>query len=246
MNFYLGTHHPNWLSELGVPLFVARQRMAGRKTLPKARAPWALDSGGFSEIATNGRWTVSEDQYVDEVQRFSSEIGLLDWVAPQDWMCEPVMLARTGLSIAEHQRRTTESYLSLLKRGIPVIPVLQGWEVGDYLDHAHQYEAVGIELARCPTVGVGTVCRRQAMYEAEEIMRSLAALGLKLHGFGFKKAGLKRCADVMYSADSMAWSYSARRDDLLDGCVGHINCANCRRYAMLWRDELLAGLRGNS
>ena len=59
--FYLGTHHPSWLRKTDVPLFVSRRRLAGLKTLPRARGPWALDSGGFQELILHGEWTVSID-----------------------------------------------------------------------------------------------------------------------------------------------------------------------------------------
>jgi hypothetical protein len=40
----------------------------------------------------------------------------------------------------------------------------------------------------------------------------------------------------------MAWSIAARRRPPLPGCTRHKNCANCSRYALTWRRELLAGL----
>ena len=53
MIFMLGTHEPHWLESprfADVPLFLARQRLAGRKTLPRTVGSWSLDSGGFSEL----------------------------------------------------------------------------------------------------------------------------------------------------------------------------------------------------
>lgn len=113
MTFYLGTHHPAWLEQTAVPLFLSHRTLAGRRSLPRARGPWALDSGGFSELSMHGTWTVPAARYVDDVRRFVREIGGLRWAAIQDWMCEPVMLAKTGLSIAEHQARTVSSLLEL-------------------------------------------------------------------------------------------------------------------------------------
>src|SRR5262245_44967377 len=63
MTFYLGTHQPHWLATAGVPLFVSARRLAGRRRLPRAAAPWALDSGGFSEITTHGRYGTSAFVY---------------------------------------------------------------------------------------------------------------------------------------------------------------------------------------
>jgi hypothetical protein len=88
------------------------------------------------------------------------------------------------------------------------------------------------------------VCRRQATGEIGAIACELAAAGLRLHGFGVKQHGLARYADHLASADSLAWSYAARRRPALPGCTGHRNCANCPRYALAWRAQVLAGLDG--
>jgi hypothetical protein len=45
------------------------------------------------------------------------------------------------------------------------------------------------------------------------------------------------------SADSLAWSYAARRRPPLAGCR-HRTRANCPRYALAWRARLLARLDG--
>lgn len=242
--FYLGAHHPHWLGLTAVPLFVSHRRLDGRRTFPRALGPWALDSGGFTELSLHGRWTVPAKDYAAAVIRYRDEVGGLAWAAPQDWMCEPVMLARTGLKVAEHQRRTIESVMELRSLGAPVIPVLQGWGMGEYFDHLEQYDRAGIDLRREPIVGVGTVCRRQNTMTASVLMRQLAHEGLRLHGFGFKMTGLRSCADALASADSLAWSYHARREPVRFECrgMGHKNCANCLPFALEWRDDLLASL----
>jgi hypothetical protein len=40
------------------------------------------------------------------------------------------------------------------------------------------------------------------------------------------------------SADSLAWSYDARRAAPLPGRP-HKSCANCAEYAECWRDDLI-------
>jgi len=45
---------------------------------------------------------------------------------------------------------------------LPIIPVLQGWTVADYLRCADLYDHRGINLAAEPLVGLGSVCRRPA------------------------------------------------------------------------------------
>jgi hypothetical protein len=117
--------------------------------------------------------------------------------------------------------------------------VLQGWEPVDYFAHVAMYWTAGVDLWFVPVVGVGSVCRRQHTEEAEAFLRGLAALGLRLHGFGFKAQGLPHVADILQSSDSLAWSYAARRSPPLPGCKGHKNCANCERYALRWYADLV-------
>jgi hypothetical protein len=239
--FFLGTHHPHWLASAGVPLFVSRRRLARRKTLPVAVGPWALDSGAFTELSLHGRWTIGPAEYASEVCRYREDIGQFRWAAIQDYMCEPFILAQTGGTVPGHQGRTIQSYLDLtaLAPEVPWAPVLQGWRLEDYLDHADAYRAAGIDLHAVPVVGVGSICRRQATREVVEILAALSRLGLELHAFGLKTAGLRRCSAFLTSADSMAWSFEARRRRRpLDGCT-HRSCANCLRYALLWRKHVL-------
>lgn len=240
MNFYLGTHEPSWLAKAGVPLFISRRRLARNKGIPVAAGRWALDSGGFTELNQNGRWSIGPRDYAEEVRRYRDGIGQLDWAAIQDWMCEPFVLEKTGRSIVDHQALTVQSYMDLrqVAPDLPWCPVLQGWKVDDYLRHADDYRRAGVDLAALPIVGVGSVCRRQGTSEVVEIFASLKALGLNLHGFGLKILGLRRSAGLLASADSLAWSRRARFEEPLAGCR-HSSCANCIRYALGWRDMVV-------
>ena len=239
MIFYLGTHHTSqkWF-DLGVPLFISRRVLTKRKGFPQPQTQWALDSGGFTELTLHDEWRTSLKDYTADVLRFQREMGHLAWVSPQDWMCEPHMIEKTGLSVSIHQRRTVYNFLSLRQHlGSLVIPVLQGWELEDYRRCWELYETEGIHLEDESIVGLGSVCRRQNTREAEEIVRSLKPL--RLHYYGAKMTGLGMFADGLVSADSMAWSFRARYDDPLPGCTTHKNCANCEYYAMQWRDKLM-------
>jgi hypothetical protein len=251
-SFLLGTHQPGWLGKAGVPLFVSDPRLRVFKTLPRAVAPWALDSGGFSELQYHGRWTVTPQQYAARVRRYRDQIGALLWAAPQDWMCEPAVIhggrfgpltfVGTRLSVEEHQQRTVENFAQLrqIAPDLPFIPVIQGYVRAEYEHCADLYQRAGIDLTGEPLVGLGSVCRRQATGEAHQIVMALRARGIhNLHGFGIKTLGLQRYGHLLASADSLAWSFDARREQRpLPGCIGHKNCANCLRYALRWRDRL--------
>jgi hypothetical protein len=241
--FFLGTHQPAWLAQSDIPMFVSRARLARLKRLPRARAPWALDSGAFTQVAREGGWTFTPAQYVAEVRRYRDEIGSLQWAAPMDWVCEPEARARTGLTVREHQRRTIENFIELrsLDPSLPFVPAVQGWTLGDFIGHVEGYASAGIDLRALPLVVLGSVCRRQQTTRAALLIRWLAAEGLKIHALGFKRMGLPYVADVLVSADSLAWSLNARRSPPLPECK-HARCSNCIAYALEWRSGLLAKL----
>jgi hypothetical protein len=163
----------------------------------------------------------------------------MEYAAPQDWMCEPVILAKTGLTVAEHLRKTVDNYLHLrsIAPEVPWMPVLQGWCKADYLRCADMYRASGVDLSLLPRVGIGTICRRQATAEALDIIKAIHALGISGHGFGFKKNGLREGHKYLTSADSLAWSFGARRKPPMAGCT-HMNCANCDKWALRWRGQI--------
>jgi len=243
MIFYLGTHQPQWLSRTSIPLFVSYKRLVEYRTMPRALGPWALDSGAFSEIQAHGAWTIPAKTYAKEVARMSFGVGKMRWAAIQDWMCEPVMLAKTGKTVKQHQRLSVDSLSDLrsIAPSIPWAPVLQGWHPDDYSRHRDMYEAAGFDLKKEKIVGVGSVCRRNRSDEIWQIAHSMR--DLSLHGFGVKAAGAVVSKKYFTSTDSMAWSFTARRDAPLPGhSVRHKNCANCIDYALMWRDLLLEKL----
>jgi hypothetical protein len=243
VRFWLGTHNEAWLASAGVPLFVSHTRLKRRKRLPVACEAWALDSGGFTELDRHGGWQTTVEEYVEAVARYGEEVGRLAWAAPMDWMCEPHMLDRTGLSVREHQERTVGNFLELRGRG-PFVPVLQGWTLDDYLRCVGLYEEAGVDLRSEALVGLGTVCRRQDTREIAQVVGELASLGLSLHGFGMKSRGLARVGHLVASADSLAWSVAARYDWQHRGrkrCRGDHrgSCANCQAWALRWREGVL-------
>jgi hypothetical protein len=249
MKFYLGTHHAGWLwgGKISYPLFVSRRRLQGYKYFwPATCQSWALDSGGFSELSLFGGWTISSIRYIKEVIQWSNRIGRLDWAAPQDWMCEPFMIAKTGLTIQQHQEYTVQNFVMLdslwsdfSDERMPFIPVLQGWTIDDYQMCAKMYEWSGVDLKRYPTVGLGSICRRQSTPQIRDIVQSFQ--GIKLHGFGVKTEGIIRYGDYLTSADSMVWSRQGRDDRPLPG-HSHQNCANCAEYATTWRHQLFTDI----
>lgn len=175
---------------------------------------WILDSGAFTEIARHGGFRESVETYYEQIVRWASCGNLLIAVS-QDYMCEPFVLERTKLTVADHQRLTIQRYDALAHLAqadglpIPIMPVLQGYRTSDYLAHLAQYED---RLSPGAWVGVGSVCRRNGSpNEVADILRTIKLIrpDLRLHGFGIKQTALAHAEvrDLLYSADSMAWSY---------------------------------------
>ena len=214
--FFVGIHQPSDAKHLG-PVFVSVHRLTGQwgRRSRFTDRPWIMDSGAFTTIAKHGGYPEPVTAYAEIIRRWAAP-NLLAAVA-QDYMCEPHMLARTGLTIADHQRLTIERYVDLLNcntGGVRILPVLQGYEPEDYARHVLAY---GPWLSKDMWVGVGSVCKRNGKPGA--VLAVLEAIhdvrpDLRLHGFGLKTTSLKVQAvrDHLTSADSMAWSYSARRD----------------------------------
>lgn len=229
MRFYVGLHQPSNAAAFA-RCMVSVNRLRGRKSDFTVHE-WMMDSGAFTEISTHGTYRHGVEEYAAQIRRWR-KCGKMVAAVAQDWMCEPWIVERTGLSVREHQERTVERYvqLSRLVPDAPLLPVLQGFAPADYVQHIRDY---GKHLPHGAWVGVGSVCKRQGDPAAiEDVLMAIhrARPDLRLHGFGIKLtalgSGLVR--QLLYSADSMAWSYHARRQ----GRNGN-DPAEARRYADL-------------
>jgi hypothetical protein len=209
----VGLHQPSDARHFGAA-FVSVNRLAKRKSdFPVG--DWIMDSGAFTEIANHGRYRTDVSAYAAQIDRWADCGNLIAAVA-QDYMCEPWIVAKTGLPVPEHQRLTIDRYdaLMALRPRAYIMPVLQGYAPTDYASHVRQY---GDRLAHGAYVGVGSVCKRNsnpgsilAVLEAIKAVRP----DLRLHGFGLKSIALA-CAPItalLESADSMAWSFRARKE----------------------------------
>jgi hypothetical protein len=246
MRFHLGTDNPSWLwreQPTRHPLFVSTRRLNRYAAVKAATVDWALDSGGFTELNMYGTWKTTPEEYVHQIRRYA-QIGRMQWASQQDWMCETFVLATTGKTVAEHQRLTIDNLLQLrhLAADLPIIPVLQGWTIDDYLRHVDQFNVAGIDLTAEPIVGIGSVCRRADVGPIGDLIVRLADEGIKLHGFGIKQDGIRRYGFALASADSMAWSFTARRAPGVLCNTNHRSpkCTHCPDWAQRWADNVIA------
>lgn len=213
MIFYLGTHVLNHASHFDYS-FISVNRLP--KIFSNVFHPnnWIMDSGAFTEISTYGYYRSRVTEYAKKIEHWKN-CGNLEMAVTQDYMCEEAILRKTGMTVREHQCLTVQRYDELVKlTDVKILPVLQGYTPKEYLDCIEMY---GGRLEYGMRVGVGSVCKRNkevgsiiAVFEAIKDKRP----DLKLHGFGLKTTALTNAyvESLLYSADSMAWSFAARKD----------------------------------
>lgn len=214
MIFYIGLHIVAHAYEFEYcMLSINNPKLRDRKSDIKARN-WIMDSGAFRELELYGHYRYSVNDYAERIKRWAT-CGILEMAVSQDYMCEPYILGKTGLTIKDHQRLTIERYDGLCQlTQVPIMPVLQGYEIEDYRRHLTQY---GWRLRPNMRVGIGSVCKRNTdIKQIENIVWALAKErpDLRYHGFGLKKTALSSdiVRSLLYSADSMAWSMNARKN----------------------------------
>lgn len=211
MKFFIGLHHPSDAKHFE-ECFISVNRLRDRKSDFSVQ-DWIMDSGAFSEISSYGGYRFPVEEYVAQIERWRL-VGNMRATVTQDYMCEPFILEKTGKSVREHQKLTIKRYDAIAERtDCYIMPVLQGYAIPDYLDHLDMY---GDRLTPGTWVGVGSICKRNSsVAQIEDILDSIHAMsdGLLLHGFGIKTTALQSAAvtDHLYSADSMAWSFAARK-----------------------------------
>lgn len=221
---WLGAHEPWWAweGEVSGRLILSARRAKTRLStgskgrVRRATVPMFIDSGAYSELDKHDRWMWQAADFAEFVVGLCRALGTVEHAGIQDWMCEAHMLAKTGLTVEEHQRRTVLNFCLLrrLQRSVPWLPTLQGYTVADYFRCAQMYRDAGVRLEDHRLVGLGSVCRRSSTPEIEGVIRQVKeGLGVDLHGFGVKSEGALLACWGLSSMDSMAWSTRARYDE---------------------------------
>jgi hypothetical protein len=214
VRFFTGLHQPSDAKHFTTPVCISVNRLRPFRSFAVS-SDWIMDSGAFSELKLHGGYRHPAAEYAKEVLRWSQTGNLLAAVS-QDYMCESFMLARTGLTVDAHQRLSVERYDDLLQHetNCYILPVLQGYRPDEYVRHLDLY---GPRLSLGQWVGVGSVCKRNGKVQSVlDVLEAIHAArpDLRLHGFGLKTTALASplVRALLESADSMAWSYAARRE----------------------------------
>lgn len=242
--FFVGIHQPHQADRVE-RAFVSVNRITARRS-PFPANDWIMDSGAFTTILKHGGYPEPPEVYAGQVRRWASNGNLLAAVS-QDYMCEPHMLARTGMTVEQHQQLTVERYDAILAcdlGGVYLMPVLQGFAPEDYVRHVEIY---GDRLKPGMWAGVGSVCKRNGdpgQIEAVLLAIKRVRPDLRLHGFGLKitalASGLIR--RLLYSADSMSWSFAARKQGRDGNSIEEAKAFACKVELMPVQRTLLEGM----
>lgn len=159
---------------------------------------------------------------LDEMRRDYHEYLIAEgahplWLEWYPWEWEPHIAG-----VRDHQEQTVYRYgwlcQELRDRGCDtyIMPVLQGYRPGEYVECIELYEQAG-HLPHGSYVGVGSVCKRNAdPMSALAVLRAIKKRrpDLRLHGFGLKLTAVANpeIRRLLHSADSMAWSDAARKE----------------------------------
>ena len=191
MLFFTGLHQPGDAKHFARAC-ISIHRLETRRKPVECESVF-IDSGAFTKLAKHGCYPEPVEVYAAQLHRLHTQGVVQIAVAScQDYMCEPFMLAKTGLTVLDHQRLTIERYDALVTEldrlfdGVvpfEVLPVLQGFTIADYLRHIDMY---GDRLTPGMWVGVGSVCKRQGRPAViEDLLCSIKEVrpDLRLHGF---------------------------------------------------------------
>jgi len=173
-----------------------------------------IDSGGFSILVS--------DKYDDHpsVNTYRSYLRGQDpeYYTLQDYPCEPDLLDEHDRTVDDHIQMTVDKHVECLDRipesiGTPV-PVIQGWEIEDYLDCIDRFREQGI--LPHPYVSVGSVKRKYDPVASRDIVKAVRKeLGsdTNIHALGVKTQVFSQTDAALYidSADSNAYDRAASR-----------------------------------
>jgi hypothetical protein len=211
MLYFLGIVKPHIAEKLkdqNCMLSVNRLQERLRKFEP---GNWMLDCGSYHNLITYGEHQLSPEEYEEQVVKWSYCGNLMAAVC-QDYICDKEVLEKTRLTVGESQEKTIENYRRLKTKvnQTYILPVLQGQEPNDFVKHLEMYGY----LEPNAWIGVGSLPKRLG-FNIEKILLKIksARPDLRLHGFGLgiRELSYGSVKNLLYSADSAAWTINARK-----------------------------------
>lgn len=219
VRFFCTLHHIGKAQEM-TPCMVSMRQLRKRVSDLIVPGDWMIDSGAYSELTDFGDHLDEPGEYAANVRRWARCPGgrtqpIVAW--SQDYLVTDDALEAVELDVELAQKFSVMRYREILSHGVGEAylgPVLHGrcWE--DYVRHLRMY---GSDIGPRALVGVGSLVPHSRDPDAlTEILGAIKNVrpDLHLHGFGIKSTALRseRVRWALYSCDSAAWSYQARRN----------------------------------
>jgi len=232
-------------------MFSITQLMKRKTNFDSMGKTWMLDSGGFTMLHKYGKYLMTVEEYLKKVDFLKPTYFII-----MDWMCEPTCICKTGKTVKKHIELTVQNHINIKDKNYTssqLVGSIQGWNIEDYLYCIDLLKKYGLIEER---MALGTMCKRQKSSEMIKyitIIRENLPSWVKLHGLGIKIGFFKyfTATKMLYSADSMAWSYEARflgkclKDKMNNCLINNMkcfrkskNCANCGVYMRDWLERV--------
>jgi hypothetical protein len=186
-----------------------------RPRLPEQIREVAADCGGFVAARRWRCYRYTLAQYVAWLEAFHPQ-----WAAMLDYCCEPP-LAGDPHVVRRRQLQTTFRAWQIWQHYPDApwvwVPTIQGWEVEEYVLHAHELRPLIDEMqayygaTRAFRVGIGTLCARASTATIRSVVGAVAheLPGVGLHLWGVKLSTFKApiaLHEQVISFDSAAWN----------------------------------------
>ncbi len=244
MKIYMGVWNIQQATVLRQFMYSVRRLKKRISAMPFRGLDWILDSGGFSEININGKYSFTVNEYLRLVELHQPRMFF-----NMDYVCESNALNKTGLTIKQHQEKTTNNQIKIMdiynKFNIKgqFAGCIQGFEIEEYLSHIDSLKEHGLIT---PIMGIGSICRRNSINQILNIIKAIKkeVPKTKLHGFGIKTQILNMPSvyNDLYSCDSMSWSLSGRnqKTKMCINCKypNSKSCGNCHYYLINYYNKI--------
>ena len=219
-------------------------------TPPKSAKVLFVDSGGFHSSFVHGGYNKSDAEYLHFVRKTKA-----DYFALRDYPCEPQILKKHNVTVKDQILRTVNHHIKLLdlakkyELSAKPIPVIQGWEIGDYLFCLDKFREHGLIGNGFDYIAIGSLCRRHAttfvdkcLSEMDKVVDKLSeALGIFIW-FDWDADEIEIKIDrILPDEDDEDWIFS-----YVLRCKVYANPSsleNINEDDFLFESETIAGLR---
>ena len=172
-----------------------------------------LDSGGFSFFTKYSDYPFELNKYIEWIHNMNeANDGKVNYCAIRDYPCEPLINRASISTNKERIEKTVQNAIECIDTDNTInwMPVLQGYDLEEYLSCLDLYKDVGIIE---DILAIGSMCRRTDIKTIEKIIRSIKKeYNGKIHLFGLTMNALKSkyIVDNTFSCDTIGYTFMCK------------------------------------